>query len=128
MEKKFRVGVLGGTGMVGQRFVQLLAAHPWFETAAIAASPQSAGRTYAEAVEGRWLLDGAVPDSARDLVLRDVSDVAGMADRVDFLFSAVNMPSDELRRLEEDYARAETPVVSNNSAHRWTPDVPMIIP
>ena len=128
MEKKFRVGVLGGTGMVGQRFVQLLAAHPWFETAAIAASPQSAGRTYAEAVEGRWLLDGAVPDSARDLVLRDVSDVKGMADRVDFLFSAVNMPADEVRRLEEDYARAETPVVSNNSAHRWTPDVPMIIP
>ena len=128
MEKKFKVGVLGGTGMVGQRFVQLLAAHPWFETAAIAASPQSAGRTYAEAVEGRWLLDGAVPDSARDLVLRDVSDVKGMADRVDFLFSAVNMPTDEVRKLEEDYARAETPVVSNNSAHRWTPDVPMIVP
>ena len=126
--KKLKVGILGGTGMVGQRFVQLLGEHPWFEVAAVAASPSSAGKTYAEAVEGRWLLDEPIPASVRNIVVKDVSGVQDVAEGVDMLFSAVNMSKDEIKKIEEDYARTETPVVSNNSAHRWTPDVPMIIP
>ena len=125
---KLRVGVLGGTGMVGQRFIQILENHPWFEVTEIAASAQSAGKTYAEAVEGRWLLGENVPDCVKGIVIRDVSDVRGVADNVDFVLSAVNMSKDEIKKIEEDYARTETPVVSNNSANRWTPDVPMIIP
>ena len=126
--KKLSVGVLGGTGMVGQRFIQILDGHPWFETKVIAASPSSAGKTYAEAVEGRWLLDEPVPASVKDIVIRNVEDVKGVADEVDFVLSAVSMSKDEIKKIEEDYAKTETPVVSNNSAHRWTPDVPMIIP
>ena len=128
MSSKLRVGVLGGTGMVGQRFIQILSAHPWFELAVIAASPRSAGRTYAEAVEGRWKLDGDVPACARDIVVRDVQDVQSVAADVDLCLSAVDMSKDEIRAIEEAYAKTETPVVSNNSSHRWTPDVPMIIP
>ncbi len=126
--EKLRVGVLGGTGMVGQRFIQILENHPWFEVKEIAASGRSAGKTYAEAVEGRWKLDGDVPASVRDIVVKDVKDVEGVSRDVDFILSAVNMSKAEIREIEEQYAKTETPVVSNNSAHRWTPDVPMIIP
>lgn len=126
--EKFRVGVLGGTGMVGQRFIQILENHPWFEVAQIAASPRSAGKTYGEAVEGRWKLDGEVPEDVKNIVIRDINDVKAVSENVDFVLSAVNMSKDEIRKIEEEYAKTETPVVSNNSAHRWTPDVPMIIP
>jgi len=126
--RKFNVGILGGTGMVGQRFVTLLADHPWFKVTAIAASAGSAGKTYAEAMEGRWKLDIPMPDSVKDIVVKDVSDVASVSKDVDFVFSAVNMTKEEIKAIEEEYAKTETPVVSNNSAHRWTPDVPMVIP
>ncbi len=126
--EKLRVGVLGGTGMVGQRFIQILENHPWFEVAEIAASARSAGKTYGEAVEGRWKLDGEAPASVKDIVIRDINEVEAIAEKVDFVLSAVNMSKEEIRKIEEAYARTETPVVSNNSAHRWTPDVPMIVP
>ncbi len=126
--EKFRVGVLGGTGMVGQRFISLLEGHPWYEVTVIAASPRSAGKTYEEAVNGRWKLDTPMPQRVKSIVVKDVNDVAAVAGEVDFVFSAVDMSKDEIRAIEEAYAKAETPVVSNNSAHRWTPDVPMMIP
>ena len=128
MASKLKVGVLGATGMVGQRFVSLLADHPWFELTSVAASPASAGKPYAEAVAGRWMLQANIPSSAASMTVLDAADVARVADGVDFVFCAVDMPREATARLEEDYARRETPVVSNNSAHRWTPDVPMIIP
>ncbi|KAB2898558.1 MAG: aspartate-semialdehyde dehydrogenase [Kofleriaceae bacterium] len=128
MSKKLKAGVLGATGMVGQRFVSLLAEHPWFEITAVAASPSSAGKAYKDAVAGRWTLPGAVPAAAADLTVIDASDIAAVASKVDFVFCAVDMDKAATAKLEEDYARAETPVVSNNSAHRWTPDVPMMIP
>jgi aspartate-semialdehyde dehydrogenase len=126
--KKIAVGVVGATGMVGQRFVSLLAEHPWFELAAVAASPASAGKPYGQAVAGRWALSSAVPANAASMIVGDASDVGAMAERCDFVFCAVDMPKAETAKLEEAYARAETPVVSNNSAHRWTPDVPMLLP
>ena len=127
--KKYKVGVIGGTGMVGQRFVTLLAGHPWFQLTVVAASPRSAGKRYEDAVAGRWAMDVPVPQEAKDLILMDASaDVERIAGMVDFVFSAVDMKKDEIRALEEAYAKAECPVVSNNSAHRWTPDVPMVIP
>ena len=126
--EKLRVGVLGGTGMVGQRFIQILENHPWFEVTEIAASGRSAGKTYREAVDGRWKLDGDIPACVNDIVIRDINDITGITDNVDFVLSAVNMSKDEIKAIEEQYARTETPVVSNNSAHRWTPDVPMIVP
>lgn len=127
--EKFHVAVLGGTGMVGQRFIQILEKHPWFTVTQIAASPRSAGKTYEEAVEGRWKLDGEpVPENVKNIKVRDINDIDGIAGDVDFVFSAVNMSKDQIRAIEEAYAKTETPVVSNNSAHRWTPDVPMIIP
>lgn len=128
MTKRYRVGVLGATGMVGQRFVSLLAEHPWFEVTAVAASPSSAGKSYAEAVAGRWTLDAPVPAATGKLTVAVAADVARVAGSVDFVFCAVDMDKAATARLEEDYARAETPVVSNNSAHRWTPDVPMMVP
>jgi aspartate-semialdehyde dehydrogenase len=128
MSTKLKVGVLGATGMVGQRFVSLLANHPWFELTTVAASPASAGKAYTEAVGGRWSLPGGVPPSAAGLTVLDASDVAKVSAGVDFVFCAVDMAKDVTAKLEEDYARAETPLVSNNSAHRWTPDVPMMIP
>jgi len=128
MSKKLKVGVLGATGMVGQRFVSLLENHPWYEVALVAASANSAGRKYAEALKGRWSLQTAVPGRIAGLVVEDASDVAKIADQVDFVFCAVDMTKEETAKLEEDYARRETPVVSNNSAHRATPDVPMMIP
>ena len=128
MTKKLKVGVVGATGMVGQRFVALLENHPWYELAAVAASPSSAGKSYADAVAGRWSLSTPIPASAAKLVVADASNVRAVAEQVDFVFCAVDMAKDATAKLEEDYARAETPVVSNNSAHRWTPDVPMMIP
>jgi aspartate-semialdehyde dehydrogenase len=128
MTARLKVGVLGATGMVGQRFVQLLDGHPWFELVSVAASPASAGRPYGEAVAGRWSLPGAAPVAAAGLVVRDASNVAAVSAEVDFVFCAVDLPKDEAAALEAAYARAETPVVSNTSAHRWTPDVPMMIP
>jgi aspartate-semialdehyde dehydrogenase len=128
MSDKLKVAVLGGTGMVGQRFISILENHPWFEVTAIGASPRSAGKTYEEAVGGRWKLDGDIPDSVKGITIQDVSDVEGIASQVDFCLSAVDMSKDQIRAIEEAYAKTETPVVSNNSAHRWTPDVPMIIP
>ena len=128
MSRKLRVGILGGTGMVGQRFISLLDNHPWFEVAAIAASPRSAGKTYGECIDGRWKLETPCPEAVKGIVVKNVKDVEAVAAEVDFCFSAVDMSKDEIRAIEEEYAKTETPVVSNNSAHRWTPDVPMIIP
>jgi len=128
MEEKLKVGILGGTGMVGQRFISLLENHPWFEVTTIAASPRSAGKTYAEAVGSRWKMTTPMPDSIRNIVVMNVNEVDAVAAEVDFVFSAVDMSKDEIKKIEEDYAKTETPVVSNNSAHRWTPDVPMVIP
>ena len=128
MERKWRVAVVGATGMVGQRFVSLLADHPWFEIAVVAASARSAGKTYEEAVFDRWAFDWPIPQNVRPLVVRDASDVAAVTGEVDFVFCAVDMKKDEIRALEDAYAKSETPVVSNNSAHRGTPDVPMIVP
>ncbi len=128
MEKKLRVGILGGTGMVGQRFISLLENHPWFEVAAIAASPRSAGKTYEEAIGGRWKMQAPIPEDVKKIVVEDVSNVNEVASKVDFVFSAVDMTKDEIKKIEEAYAKTETPVVSNNSAHRWTPDVPMVVP
>ena len=128
MSDKLRVGILGGTGMVGQRFIALLENHPWFEVTTIAASPRSAGKTYEEAVGDRWKMDTPMPEAVKKLVVMNVNEVEAVASQVDFVFSAVDMTKEEIKKIEEDYARAETPVVSNNSAHRWTPDVPMVVP
>ncbi len=128
MSQRLRVGVVGATGMVGQRFIQLLANHPWFEVVAVAASPASAGKLYADAVAGRWTLPMDVPTRIGALTVLDASQVTRVADSVDVIFCAVDLDKAATAKLEEDYARAETPVISNNSAHRWTPDVPMIIP
>ena len=128
MEKKYKVGIVGATGMVGQRFVTLLAEHPWFEIAALAASARSAGKPYSEAVGDRWLMQTPMPEKVKDMVVLDASHLEEVASKVDFVFCAVNMKKDEIKALEEAYAKAECPVVSNNSAHRFTPDVPMVVP
>ena len=128
MDKKLRVGILGGTGMVGQRFISLLENHPWLEVTTIAASPRSAGKTYEEAIGGRWKMTTPMPEAVKKIIVQDVSDVKNVASSVDFVFSAVDMTKDEIKKIEEEYAKTETPVVSNNSAHRWTPDVPMVVP
>ena len=128
MEQKLRVGILGATGMVGQRFISLLENHPWFEVVTLAASPRSAGKTYEEAVGGRWKMDTPMPEAVKKLVVMNVNDVEHVASTVDFVFSAVDMTKEEIKKIEEEYAKTETPVVSNNSAHRWTPDVPMVVP
>lgn len=128
MEEKLRVGILGATGMVGQRFISLLEDHPWFEVVTVAASPRSAGKTYEEAVGGRWKMDTPMPEAVKKLPVLNVNEVEKVAATVDFVFSAVDMTKEEIRAIEEAYAKTETPVVSNNSAHRWTPDVPMVVP
>ena len=128
MNRKLKVGILGGTGMVGQRFIALLENHPWFEVTTIAASERSAGKTYEEAVGGRWKMDTPMPQAVKEIMVMNVNEVEKVAAGVDFVFSAVDMSKEEIRRIEEEYAKTETPVVSNNSAHRWTPDVPMMIP
>ena len=127
-QPRLNVGILGATGMVGQRFVTLLDGHPWFTVTLVAASAGSAGKTYADAVAGRWSMAAPVPEGVGNLVVRDASRVSEIASQVDFVFCAVDMSKEEILALEEAYAKAETPVVSNNSAHRMTPDVPMIIP
>ena len=127
--KQYRVGIIGATGMVGQRFVTLMAGHPWFRLTALAASGRSAGKTYEEALAGRWAMTQPLPEEARDLVVLDAqADAEKLAAAVDFVFCAVDMPKEEIRALEEKYAKLECPVVSNNSAHRWTEDVPMVVP
>ena len=128
MEQKLKVGILGATGMVGQRFISLLEEHPWFEVVTVAASPRSAGKTYEEAVGSRWKMDTPMPESVKKLVVLNVNEVEKVASTVDFVFSAVDMSKEEIKAIEEAYAKTETPVVSNNSAHRWTPDVPMVVP
>ncbi len=128
MEKKLKVGILGATGMVGQRFIALLENHPWFQVVTVAASPRSAGRTYEEAVGDRWKMTTPMPEAVKRLVVMNVNEVEKVAAGVDFVFSAVDMTKDEIKAIEEAYAKTETPVVSNNSAHRWTPDVPMVVP
>ena len=128
MEKKLKVGRLGATGMVGQRFIALLENHPWFQVVTVAASPRSAGRTYEEAVGDRWKMTTPMPEAVKKLVVMNVNEVEKVAAGVDFVFSAVDMTKDEIKAIEEAYAKTETPVVSNNSAHRWTPDVPMVVP
>ena len=128
-EKKYNVGVIGATGMVGQRMILLLADHPWFNLNTLAASGRSAGRTYGEAVGDRWSMPEPIPASVKDIIVFDgENDIQAIADRVDFVFCAVEMDKDATKALEEAYAKAECPVMSNNSAHRWTPDVPMIVP
>jgi aspartate-semialdehyde dehydrogenase len=128
VKRKLKVGVLGGTGMVGQRFVALLENHPWYEVTLLAASAGSAGKSYTEAVAGRWAMKTPIPAAAAALTVQNASNVPQIAEQVDFVFCAVDMPKDDTRKLEDDYARRETPVVSNNSAHRGTPDVPMMVP
>lgn len=128
MEKKLRVGILGATGMVGQRFVTLMENHPWFQVTALAASARSAGRTYEEAVGGRWKMETPMPAYVKGMEVLNIQEIDKIADLVDFVFCALNMSKAEIRELEERYAKAEVPVVSNNSAHRWTPDVPMVVP
>ncbi|MBQ2275147.1 MAG: aspartate-semialdehyde dehydrogenase [Lachnospiraceae bacterium] len=128
MSNKLKVGILGGTGMVGQRFIALLENHPWFEVVTIAASPRSAGKTYEEAVGDRWKMDTPMPEAVKNIIVHNVNEVEEVASTVDFVFSAVDMTKDEIKAIEEAYAKTETPVVSNNSAHRWTPDVPMVVP
>ncbi len=128
MSDKLKVGILGGTGMVGQRFISLLENHPWFEVVTIAASPRSAGKTYEDAIGDRWKMQTPMPEAVKKIIVKDVSNVEDVIADVDFVFSAVDMTKDEIKAIEEKYAKAEIPVVSNNSAHRWTPDVPMIVP
>ncbi len=128
MTGKLKAGIVGGTGMVGQRFVELLNGHPWFEVTAIAASASSAGKTYEAAVQGRWKLSTPIPEAVKGIMVQDASKVEEVASGVDFVFCAVDMKKDEIKALEEAYAKTGTPVISNNSAHRWTPDVPMVVP
>ena len=127
--EKYKVGVIGATGMVGQRFVTLLENHPWFQLTTVAASPRSAGKRYEEAVADRWAMDAPLPEEAKHLVVLDAeADAEALAGMVDFCFCAVDMKKEDIRALEERYARLECPIVSNNSAHRWTDDVPMVVP
>ena len=128
MAEKLRVGILGATGMVGQRFITLLADHPWYDIKVLAASSRSAGKTYAEAVGDKWKMDTPMPEFVKDMIVKNIDEIEEVTSEVDFVFSAVNMKKEEIREIEEKYAKTETPVVSNNSAHRWTPDVPMVIP
>ncbi len=129
MKDNYKVGIIGATGMVGQRFITLLHDHPWYTITALAASPRSAGKAYKDAVGAKWAMDEDIPQSVKDMVVMDATaDIDKIASMVDFVFCAVDMKKDEIRALEERYAKAECPVISNNSAHRHTPDVPMIIP
>ena len=128
MFQKLRVGVIGGTGYVGQRFITLLDNHPWFTCVAVAASPRSAGKRYEDAVGDRWKIDAVMPAYVKDMIVYGMDEIESLCKEVDFVFCAVDMKKDEIKALEERIAQLETPVISNNSAHRWTPDVPVIIP
>jgi aspartate-semialdehyde dehydrogenase len=129
MKQQYNVGIIGATGMVGQRFATLLENHPWFKVVALGASPRSAGKTYEEAVGKKWVMKTPIPEEMKDIIVMDATaDIEKIAEKVDFVFCAVDMKKDEIKALEEKYAKAEVPVVSNNSAHRFTPDVPMVVP
>ena len=129
MKEKYNVGIIGATGMVGQRFSLLLANHPWFNVKVLAASPRSAGKRYEDAVGAKWAMKQDIPEQFKDMIVLDATaDIEKIASQVDFVFCAVDMKKDEIKALEERYAKAECPVMSNNSANRFTPDVPMIIP
>ena len=129
MSKKYNVGIVGATGMVGQRFATLLENHPWFNVVCLAASSRSAGKTYEEAVGKKWCMDKPIPENMKNIVVMDATnDIDKITSQVDFVFCAVDMKKDEIKALEEEYAKHECPVVSNNSAHRFTPDVPMVVP
>ena len=128
MENKLKVGVIGATGYVGQRFVTLLENHPWFDLVAVCASPRSAGKRYEDAVGDRWKIDRPMPEGVKDLIVYGTDNIEEYCKQIDFTFCAVDMKKDEIKALEEKIAKLETPVISNNSANRWTPDVPMIIP
>ena len=126
---QYRVGIIGATGMVGQRFISLIENHPWFDLKVIAASAHSAGKTYEQAARSRWAIETPFPEKYKDIIVKDASaDCEEIAAEVDFVFCAVDMKKDEILALEERYAKLECPVISNNSANRWTPDVPMVIP
>ena len=127
--KKYNVGIVGATGMVGQRFMTLLENHPWFNVVVLAASSRSAGKTYEEAIGNKWCMDVELPEKYKNMIVKDATnDIDEITSMVDFVFCAVNMKKDEIKALEEEYAKHECPVVSNNSAHRFTPDVPMVVP
>ncbi|MBQ3005677.1 MAG: aspartate-semialdehyde dehydrogenase, partial [Clostridia bacterium] len=127
--KKYNVGIIGATGMVGQRFALLLENHPWFDVKVLAASPRSKGKTYEEALGKRWCMTSPMPEKMKNMIIKDATaDIEEIASSVDFVFCAVDMPKDEIKALEEAYAKAECPVISNNSANRFTKDVPMIVP
>ena len=126
--RKLKVGIIGATGMVGQRFIMLLSEHPYFEITAVVAGPRSAGQKYGKAVLGRWKMKDACPEDVLNMTVMSSEDIEAVKEKCDFVFCAVSLSKEETRALEERYARAEIPVVSNNSAHRWTPDVPMVIP
>jgi len=126
--EKLKVGILGATGMVGQRFISLLEDHPWFEVVTLAASERSTGRTYEEVVGRRWKMNTPMPEKVKDIVIMNVNQIEKVSSGVDFVFSAVDMSKEEIKAIEDAYAKTETPVISNNSAHRWTPDVPMVVP
>lgn len=127
--KKYNVGIIGATGMVGQRFMTILENHPWFNVTVLAASPRSAGKRYEEAVGSKWCMDVDIPENMKNIIVKNATDdIEEIASAVDFVFCAVDMKKDEIKALEEAYAKAECPVISNNSAHRHTPDVPMILP
>ncbi|MDD3223357.1 MAG: aspartate-semialdehyde dehydrogenase [Clostridium sp.] len=128
MQKKLNVGILGATGLVGQRFVTLLENHPYFEVTALAASKRSSGKPYVDAVDGRWKMNRPIPEYIKDFVVKDIYDIDEISSKVDFVFCAVNMKKDEIKKIEETYAKHEIPVVSNNSANRFTDDVPVVIP
>ncbi len=128
MREKLKCAVVGATGMVGQRFLTLLENHEYFEVTCVAASSRSAGMTYEEAVDGRWKMARPIPEAVKSLTVLDAADIHAVGELCDFIFCAVDMPKDEIKALEEAYAKAEIPVISNNSANRWTSDVPMVIP
>lgn len=129
MNKKYNVGIVGATGMVGQRFATLLADHPWFNVVCLAASSRSAGKPYSEAVGKKWCMDAEIPENLKSIIVMDATaDIEKITSMVDFVFCAVDMKKDEIKKLEEEYAKHECPVVSNNSAHRFTADVPMVVP
>ncbi|MBQ4575337.1 MAG: aspartate-semialdehyde dehydrogenase [Clostridia bacterium] len=128
MSEKLKIGIIGATGMVGQRFITLLADHPYFEITSLIASKRTAGMKYEDAVANRWKMTCPIPEKVKDMVIKYSGDVEENAAEIDFAFCAVDMKKDEIKALEEAYAKAECPIVSNNSANRWTPDVPMVIP
>jgi aspartate-semialdehyde dehydrogenase len=128
MNNKLKVGILGGTGLVGQHFVTLLENHPYFQVVVIAASPRSAGKSYLEAVEGKWKLNSPIPEEVKNIIVKNIYEIDSISNEVDFVFCAVDMPKDEILDIEEKYAKAEIPVISNNSANRYTEDVPVVIP